>query len=97
MPTAKTKSKTKSKSKSKSWNRNPSENLVQLRSYLLWLLNEPVVKELMSEQRQDDLYDTLVEFIQQYNDLLSENQRLTSFDRQLTRLGAGLACAKLIR
>ena len=93
MPTAKTKSKTKSKS----WTRSPSENLIQLRSYLFWLLNEPVVKELMSEQRQDDLYDTLVEFIQQYNDLLSENQRLTSFDRQLTRLGAGLACAKLIR
>lgn len=93
MPTAKTKSKTKSKS----WTRNPSENLIQLRSYLFWLLNEPVVKELMSEQRQDDLYDTLVEFIQQYNDLLSENQRLTSFDRNLTRLGAGLACAKLIR
>lgn len=89
MPTAKT--------KSKSWTRNSSENLIQLRSYLFWLLNEPVVKELMSEQRQDDLYDTLVEFIQQYNDLLSENQRLTSFDRQLTRLGAGLACAKLIR
>lgn len=93
MPTAKTKTKTKTKT----WNRIPSENLVQLRSYLLWLLNEPTVKELMSEQRQDDLYDTLVEFIQQYNDLLAENQRLTSFDRQLTRLGAGLACAKLIR
>ena len=89
MPTA--------KSNTKTWNRHPSENLVQLRSYLLWLLDEPVVKELMSEQRQDDLYDTLVEFIQQYNELLVENQRLTSFDRQLTRLGAGLACAKLIR
>lgn len=91
MPTAKTKSKTKT------WNRSPSENLVQLRSYLFWLLDEPAVKELMSEQRQDDLYDTLVEFIQQYNDMLAENQRLTSFDRNLTRLGAGLACAKLIR
>lgn len=85
------------KSKIKTWKRSPSENLVQLRSYLLWLLNEPAVKELMSEQRQDDLYDTLCEFIQQYNDMLAENQRLTSFDRQLTRLGVGLACAKLIR
>lgn len=78
------------KSKIKTWNRNSSENLIQLRSYLLWFLNEPAVKELMSEQRQDDLYD-------KYNELLAENQRLTSFDRQLTRLGAGLACAKLIR
>ena len=85
------------KIKTKMWNRNPSENLVQLRSYLLWLLNEPTVKELLSEQRQDDLFDTLAEFIRQYNELLAENQRLTSFDRQLTRLGAGIACAKLIR
>ena len=95
MPTAKTK--TKDKTKVKTWNRNSSENLIQLRSYLLWFLNEPTIKELMSEQRQDDLFDTLAEFIQQYNELLAENQRLTSFDRQLTRLGAGLACAKLIR
>lgn len=91
MPTTKTKSKTKT------WKRNKSENLEQLRDYILWLLSEPVVQELMSKQRKDDLYDTLIEFIQQYNDMLAENKRLTSFDRQLTRLGAGLACAKLIR
>lgn len=81
----------------KTWKRNKSENLEQLRDYILWLLSEPVVQELMSTQRQEDLRSTLVEFIQQYNEMLAENQRLTSFDRQLTRLGAGLAVARMVR
>ena len=77
--------------------RSASENLIQLRSYILWFLNDPEIVKSLSDERWADLHDSLAMFIRQYNELLAESQRLKSFDRNISRLGAGLAVAKMIR
>lgn len=74
--------------------RNPSENLIRLRDYIRFLLDDPVIVERLSKERQVDICETLNTFIGQYNTMLRENERLKSTDNQLVRLEKALRCLR---
>lgn len=76
--------------------RNPSENLIRLNDYIRWFLDDPVIVERLSKERQSDISETLKTFIGQYNTMLRENERLTSTERQLSRMEKALVCRRLI-
>lgn len=75
--------------------RNASENLIRLRDYIRFFLDDPVITERLSKERQSDINETLKTFIRQYNTMLRENERLKSTDNQLIRLEKALRCLRL--
>lgn len=75
--------------------RNPSENLIRLRDYIRWFLDEPEIAKHLSKERQADIQETLNTFIGQYNTMLRENERLKSTDSQLVRMEKALRCLRL--
>lgn len=76
--------------------RNSSENLTRLSDYIRWFLNDPIIIEHLSKERQEDINETMNTFIGQYNTMLQENKRLKSTDNQLVRLEKALRCIRLI-
>ena len=75
--------------------RNASENLIRLRDYIRFFLDDPIIVERLSKERQEDIDETLKTFIGQYNTMLRENERLKSTDNQLIRLEKALRCLRL--
>lgn len=75
--------------------RNASENLIRLRDYIRFFLDDPVITKRLSKERQADINETLKTFIGQYNTMLRENERLKSTDNQLIRLEKALRCLRL--
>lgn len=75
--------------------RNASENLIRLRDYIRFFLDDPVIVERLSQERQSDIDETLKTFIGQYNTMLRENELLKSTDNQLIRLEKALRCLRL--
>ena len=75
--------------------RNASENLIRLRDYIRFFLDDPIIVKRLSKERQEDIDETLKTFIRQYNTMLRENERLKSTDIQLIRLEKALRCLRL--
>lgn len=77
--------------------RTPTQNLNLIIDYLNWLMCEPTVLELMSTERRKDLFSTVNTFIKQYDKLVTDYNKLRTFDENLKRLESGLAVARMIR
>lgn len=77
--------------------RTPTQNLNLIIDYLNWLMCEPTVLELMSAERRKDLFSTVNTFVKQYDKLVTDYNKLRTFDENLKRLESGLAVARMIR